>query len=141
MYARTGKRTRIKPPTVKGADGKLVPPPAAEMDRIEWLQYEIARMERAIVEERHATLAGPCAPSWFVLFRTQQAAAMAASSNVHPLNSSLFQVLPAPGPEEVNWQALWYTYVQRQLRFWVSDAPPPPPLATVGRERGWRPGP
>ena len=26
------------------------------------------------------------------------------------------QVHPAPGPDEVNWQALWYTHSQRVVR-------------------------
>jgi hypothetical protein len=29
------------------------------------------------------------------------------------------QVHPAPGPEEVNWQALWFTHAQRTLRMWL----------------------
>jgi hypothetical protein len=29
-------------------------------------------------------------------------------------------VHPAPGPEEVNWQALWYNHGQRVLRGWLA---------------------
>jgi hypothetical protein len=36
-----------------------------------------------------------------------------------PLGCCL-QVHPAPGPEEVNWQSLWYNHQQRVLRGWLT---------------------
>jgi hypothetical protein len=30
------------------------------------------------------------------------------------------QVHPAPGPEEVNWQSLWFNHQQRVLRGWLT---------------------
>jgi hypothetical protein len=30
------------------------------------------------------------------------------------------QVHPAPGPEEVNWQSLWFNHSQRVLRGWLT---------------------
>jgi hypothetical protein len=32
----------------------------------------------------------------------------------------LLQVHPAPGPEEVNWQSLWFNHQQRVLRGWLT---------------------
>jgi hypothetical protein len=67
-------------------------------------------------EARERALALNGTTSYFVLFRTQRSAAIAASCNIHPLRRQLFSVHPAPGPEEVNWQALWYTNRQRVVR-------------------------
>ncbi|KIZ06854.1 hypothetical protein MNEG_1105, partial [Monoraphidium neglectum] len=86
------------------------------VDRIEWLKGEVARLERAVLEARDRALIFNCTPSFFVLFRTQRAAAIAASCNIHPLKKELFKVHPAPGPEEVNWEALWFTHAQRVFR-------------------------
>jgi hypothetical protein len=101
-------------------------------------------------------------PSGFVFFRSQQAAAMAASTQIYGEDGAKFQarrsggplagrarafqnpqqgrgcggrtsapacrppargrrrtraqVRPAPGPEEVNWQHLWLTWRQRDVR-------------------------
>ena len=30
-----------------------------------------------------------------------------------------FRVMPAPGPEEVNWQSLWFSYRDRVRRGWL----------------------
>lgn len=34
--------------------------------------------------------------------------------------ASCCQVHPAPGPEEVNWQALWFNHQQRVIRGWLT---------------------
>jgi hypothetical protein len=55
-------------------------------------------------------------PSWFVFFKSQAAAAMAASARVYGEDAAKFQVHAAPGPEEVNWQHLWLNWRQRDAR-------------------------
>ncbi|KIY96999.1 ERD4-related membrane protein [Monoraphidium neglectum] len=105
-----GKRKTIRP---KGSGGAV--------DQIEWLVAEVARLERAVLEARDRALVFNSTPSSFVLFRTQKAAAIASSCNIHPLRKELFKVFPAPGPEEVNWEALWFTHAQRVRRaFYVT---------------------
>ncbi|KAI8469089.1 MAG: hypothetical protein J3K34DRAFT_514584 [Monoraphidium minutum] len=87
---------------------------SAPVDRIEWLRAEVARLERAVLEARERALVYNSTPSFF-------AAAIAASCNIHPLRKQLFKVHPAPGPEEVNWEALWFTHAQRVRRgFYVT---------------------
>jgi hypothetical protein len=91
----------------------------ARVDAIDWLAADLKRLEQVVVDERAKALREGFTPSWFVLFRTQKAAAVAASCNIHPLNRAGFQVHPAPGPEEVNWYALWFTHEQRVVRGWI----------------------
>ncbi|GLC55507.1 hypothetical protein PLESTB_000995000 [Pleodorina starrii] len=63
--------------------------------------------------------------SFLVFFRTQLGAAMAAQCAIHPEredprvggpDSDYFKVRPAPGPDEVNWPALWLRSAQRSRR-------------------------
>ncbi|KAG2500669.1 hypothetical protein HYH03_001435 [Edaphochlamys debaryana] len=56
-------------------------------------------------------------PSWFVFFRTQRAAAVAAQCVLHAEDNRRFRVHAAPGPEEVNWQTLWSDFHNRDLRY------------------------
>jgi hypothetical protein len=46
----------------------------------------------------------------------QIAATVATSAPLRGEGKSLFTVRPAPGPEEVNWGALWMTWRGRELR-------------------------
>ena len=64
-----------------------------QVDLIDKLASEIAALEPAILRERYAALKYAQTPSWFVLFRTQKAAAIAASCNILPMNQDLFQVI------------------------------------------------
>lgn len=91
-----------------------------KVDLIDRLSREVAALEPRILAEREAALKYSQTPSWFVLFRTQKAAAIASSCNILPMNQDLFQVHPAPGPEEVNWQSLWFNHQQRVLRGWLT---------------------
>lgn len=54
----TGQRTTIKPP-----GGKV------QVDCIDWLKGEVARLERAVMESRERALVLNSTPSFFVLFR------------------------------------------------------------------------
>lgn len=55
---------------------------------------------------RMQVLAGPDTGAFIVLFKTPQAATLAANSSVYPPSSSsleAFKVQPAPSPEDINW--------------------------------------
>ncbi|GIL51096.1 hypothetical protein Vafri_7150 [Volvox africanus] len=54
--------------------------------------------------------------SWIVFFNTQRAAAMASQCIIHAEDNRQFRVHPAPGPDEVNWSALWSNFRGRDLR-------------------------
>lgn len=56
----------------------------------------------------------------FVFFKTQAAAALAAQALIHSEDCREFKVCAAPGPEEVNWSALWLSYKQRDFRGWFT---------------------
>jgi len=87
-----------------------------KVETIPLLQEEILELEQRIEEARRRAWATNFTPSWFVFFKSQQAAAMAASTQIYGEDTAKFQVHPAPGPEEVNWQHLWLTWRQRDLR-------------------------
>lgn len=52
----------------------------------------------------------------FVFFTSQTAAAIASQTLIHAEDNREFRVEPSPGPEEVNWAAVWLSYRQRNLR-------------------------
>lgn len=52
----------------------------------------------------------------FFLCRTQFAATVAAQTLLHSESGHKFQAHPAPGPDEMNWQALWKTWSQKDIR-------------------------
>jgi hypothetical protein len=80
------------------------------------LQDEIVGLEERIEAARRRAWASAFTPSWFVFFKSQAAAAMAASTQIYGEDGAMFQVHAAPGPEEVNWQHLWLTWRQRDAR-------------------------
>lgn len=80
------------------------------------LQDTIQSLEAEIEQARRAAFSSAFTPSWFVLFKTQSAAMMAASTRIYAHDSTKFQVHPAPGPEEVNWQHVWMSGFERDLR-------------------------
>ncbi|GBF99191.1 hypothetical protein Rsub_11636 [Raphidocelis subcapitata] len=101
-----------------GGKPRLVKPKGSKekVEQVVWLRQRVEELANQVLEARERALVFNSTPSFFVLFRSQKAAAIAASCNIHPLRRQLFNVRPAPGPEEVNWQALWYTHGQRTIR-------------------------
>ncbi|BDA42899.1 probable CSC1-like protein ERD4 at C-terminar half [Coccomyxa sp. Obi] len=94
------------------------------VDSINHYCAQIRSLETKILEERERLLKEPpVTNSYFVLFNSQTAAAAAAQCCIFPEGAAdAFRVMPAPGPEEVNWQVLWVNRRKRiQLRFagWV----------------------
>lgn len=73
-------------------------------------------LELQIEQARREAFRSSFTPSWFVLFKTQKAASIAASTRLYAEDNTRFQVHPAPGPEEVNWQHLWMDYKERDCR-------------------------
>ncbi|KAF8073110.1 AAP5 [Scenedesmus sp. PABB004] len=80
------------------------------------VEDRILELEGRIERARREAFTSAFTPSWFVLFKSQAAATMAASSRIYAEDSTKFQVHPAPGPEEVNWQHLWMTWRERDCR-------------------------
>lgn len=80
------------------------------------VQERMQSLELQIEQARREAFRSNFTPSWFVLFRTQKAASIAASTRIYAEDNTRFQVHPAPGPEEVNWQHLWMDYKERNCR-------------------------
>ena len=55
-------------------------------------QEEILELEQRIEEARRRAWASEFTPSWFVFFKTQSAAAMAASTQIYGEDTAKFQV-------------------------------------------------
>ncbi len=52
---------------------------------------------------------------FFATFKSQQAAAIASQTNLNPIMQRLFNVQPAPRPDDVNWSALQRSWWQRTV--------------------------
>jgi hypothetical protein len=57
-----------------------------------FLQGRIAELEEKIEAARRNAFTSDFTPSWFVLFKSQQAATMAASTRIYAEDSTQFQV-------------------------------------------------
>lgn len=77
-------------------------------------QVEAARA--ALEAKRSEVLQGPPCPSFFVTFKTQEAASLASTLNLNPIQERLFSVMPAPDPKNVNWPTLQKGWWARNLR-------------------------
>ena len=53
---------------------------------------QVRRLEGAVLEARDRAVVFNSTSSYFVIFRSQKAAAMATSCNIHPLRRELFKV-------------------------------------------------
>ncbi|CAK0783273.1 hypothetical protein CVIRNUC_006472 [Coccomyxa viridis] len=87
-----------------------------EVDSIDFWAARVRQLETAVECEQKKIMTGPSSSSYFAFFSTQKDAAFAAQTRIHPEDSHSFRVMEAPGPEEVNWQALWKPRWQRTLR-------------------------
>ena len=72
-----------------------------EVDSIDYWAGQVRQLEHEIVDARRRALEGPPCASFFVFFKTQKDAAVAAQTNIHPEDGRSFRVVEAPGPEEV----------------------------------------
>ena len=71
------------------------------MDSIDYWAGQVRQLEHEIVGARKRALESPPCASFFVFFKTQKDAAIAAQTNIHPEDGRSFRVVEAPGPEEV----------------------------------------
>eukprot|EP00798_Chlamydomonas_sp_ICE-L_P017208 gene17208-23528_t len=115
-YQQSGKRPRCYWGLLCGGD--LIDyhrsrggPPSSALGGV-----HIKALQQEINDARNHALVNEATPSWFVFFRTQSAATIAASVPIHAEDNREFKVHPAPGPEEVNWPTLWLNYRQRDWR-------------------------
>ena len=72
-----------------------------EVDSIDYWAGQVRQLEHEIVDARRRALEAPPCASFFVFFKTQKDAAVAAQTNIHPEDGRSFRVVEAPGPEEV----------------------------------------
>lgn len=79
-------------------------------ERLQKLRGRLAAAEEAVRQAREAVeakrrevLEGPPCSTFFVTFKTQEAAMLAANVNLNPLKERMFQVMSAPEPDDVNW--------------------------------------
>ncbi|EFN57874.1 hypothetical protein CHLNCDRAFT_57000 [Chlorella variabilis] len=87
----------------------------AEAGLAKW-QGRVEELEQQIVAARQHALARPLGTAFIALFRTQAAAMMAARLESSVLPSGNFSVQLAPGPDNINWPALWTPWLQRVWR-------------------------
>lgn len=73
-------------------------------------------LQEKITAERDSVLSDLPSTCFFATFKSQEAAAIAAQANLNPVQQRLFDVQPAPSPDDVNWPALTRSWWQRQSR-------------------------
>eukprot|EP00210_Caulerpa_lentillifera_P008317 g7936.t1 len=78
-------------------------------DKIKLLEEEISEKKKQVLQQTHAS-------SWLLIFKTQKAASIASQVLLHTENRNQFRVGPAPGPDEMNWQSLWKSKSEKDLR-------------------------
>ncbi|GAX72907.1 hypothetical protein CEUSTIGMA_g362.t1 [Chlamydomonas eustigma] len=91
----------------------------SKVDLLDLYRKQMLDVQEQIREARKNALKEGSTPSWFVFFKTQHAAACASQALIHGEDNREFRVLPAPGPEEVNWSSLWMNYHSRSIRGWI----------------------
>jgi len=85
-------------------------------DEVTELREQVASIEHLIVQERAKILRAEPGPSCIVAFKSQYAAACAAQCRITSRRHDLFNVEPAPGPDNLNWQSILLRKRQRELR-------------------------
>eukprot|EP00798_Chlamydomonas_sp_ICE-L_P013270 gene13270-19112_t len=90
-----------------------------KVDLLDHYRTRLEDLNERVSEARKIACRTGATPSWFVFFKTQHAAAVASQTLVHGEDNREFKVQMAPGPEEVNWTALWMSYRDREARAWI----------------------
>lgn len=80
------------------------------------LQDEEASKQRIAEETRLAIINGTPCQSFFAIFRSSKAAAMATELNCNPLHWRAFRIVPAPDPENINFPAIQRSFWHRQWK-------------------------
>jgi DNA-binding transcriptional MerR regulator len=102
-------RQEEKAEKLKARQEKLVQQVADTEAALAELQGEIEQAQRDAAEARPA-------PCFFATFHTAHAAAYAGRLNLNPLHERMMRVMPAPAPRNVNWAALFRSWVGRGVR-------------------------
>jgi len=77
------------------------------VDAEEFYERKVAEVEEEILEKRTKAWSEDATSSSFVLFYDQWSATVAAQSVIHPEDGHLFSTQPAPGPDDINWSAIF----------------------------------
>lgn len=85
-------------------------------DSVTELREQVASIEHLIVQERAKILQAEPGPSCIIAFKSQYAAACAAQCRITSRRHDLFNVEPAPGPDNLNWQSILLRKHQREVR-------------------------
>ena len=83
--------------------------------RRERLTQMLNSIDSEILRERRAALFKGPGPSCVIAFRSQYAAACAAQCRITSRGTS-FQIQPAPGPDDINWQTVLLRKKERNRR-------------------------
>ena len=84
-------------------------------NRREQLTKKLNAIDTEILRERRAALFKGPGPSCVIAFRSQYAAACAAQCRITSRGTS-FQIQPAPGPDDINWQTVLLRKKERNRR-------------------------
>ena len=84
-------------------------------NRREFLTKRLKTIDAEILRERRAALFKGPGPSCVIAFRSQYAAACAAQCRITSRGGS-FQIQPAPGPDDINWQTVLLRKKERNRR-------------------------
>ena len=85
------------------------------------LEAQMKALEEAIVSLRKLTWEGSPGPCCFAVFENQLAASTAAQCVISRASHRIYRALPAPGPDDINWQTLLRTTSenrQRAMKVW-----------------------
>lgn len=80
------------------------------------LQKKAENLQQEITQVRDATLSDLPSTCFFATFKTQRAAAIASQANLNPIMQTMFRVIAAPRPDDVNWPTLQRGWWARTMR-------------------------
>ncbi|KAI3425260.1 hypothetical protein D9Q98_009028 [Chlorella vulgaris] len=104
--------TNGKAKAAKGAGAKLA---KAEAELAKW-EAKTTELEAEIEAARSAAFEQPLGTAFIALFSDQTTAALAANVQASFVPAINFAVRPCPGPDDINWSALWASHGSRLLR-------------------------
>ena len=85
-------------------------------EQITVLEAQLHAIEQSIIEVRKCTWEGSPGPCAFAVFENQFAASTAAQCIISRATHKVYRALPAPGPDDVNWQTLLHTTYENRSR-------------------------
>ena len=85
-------------------------------EQVQALEAQLEALEEAIVSLRKLTWEGSPGPCCFAVFENQLAASTAAQCVISRASHRIYRALPAPGPDDINWQTLLRTTSENRQR-------------------------